>query len=251
MISAKRVTLRNDRHLLFSGIRLKSPVLTEYGVKLLSKMSQFDTVGRPEKLASPQVIKELIMKNAFNKSLILTSALLITAAANAGTDSNDVYLHVNGLTDCSYQVTAHDSTKDYDGTTAKAESGKCKITVKADRKKSSGVADWFAEQVGTGNAIACDSSGPMPDKLNFAVEGTLVLTQGDKVTTCENLVLAQGNIAALFTNNWWLGSPDVKSGGVPYIGPLLQSCSSGGRLPQVVTYSPPQPCVNNFNLVIE
>ena len=158
MISAKRVTLRNDKHLLFSGIRLKSPVLIEYGVKLLSKMSQFDTVGRPEKLASPQVIKELIMKNAFNKSLILTSALLITAAANAGTDSNDVYLHVNGLTDCSYQVTAHDSTKDYDGTTAKAESGKSKITVKADRKKSSGVADWFAEQVGTGTAIACDLS---------------------------------------------------------------------------------------------
>lgn len=191
------------------------------------------------------------MKNSQAYPFLLTAALLLPCSAMAGTDSNDVYLHVNGITDCTFEVTAHDSTKDYDGTTAKAESGKCKITVKADRKKSSGVADWFADQVGTGNAIACDSSGPMPDKLNFAVEGTLVITQGDKVTTCENLVLAQGNIAVAFTNNWWLGSPDVKSGGVPYIGPLLQSCSSGGRLPQVVTYSPPQPCVNNFNLVIE
>ena len=84
----------------------------------------------------------------------------------------------------------------------------------------------------------------MPDKLNFAVEGTLVLTQGDQTTTCKNVILAQGHFGV--TNNWWLGSPDVNSGGVPFVGPLTEQCSSGGILPKVVVYSPPQPCVNNF-----
>jgi hypothetical protein len=201
----------------------------------------------------PLMIMELIMKNLSNRHLLILPSLFLSAAVMAGADSNDVYLHVNGLTDCSYAVSAYDvsKNKDYDGTSAKVEDGKCKITVKADRHKTEQVAEWFADHVGTGSAIACDSSGPMPDELNFAVEGTLVLTQGDKVTTCADLILAQGNITAAFTNNWWLGSPNVKSGGVPYIGPLLQNCSSGGILPQIVTYSPPQPCVNNFSLVVE
>ena len=193
------------------------------------------------------------MKTRIQNKILLLAAAVFSIQTMADTDTNDVFLHVNGITSCSFTVSSYDITsgEDYDGTTATAEDGACKVTITADRKKSEDVAEWFEQQIGTGNAIACDSSGPMPDDLNFAVEGTLVLTQGDQTTTCDNIILAQGHIPLLFTNNWWLGSPDAKSGSVPYIGPLIMSCSSGGRVPKAVTMSPLQPCVNNFNVVVE
>ncbi len=104
----------------------------------------------------------------------------------------------------------------------------------------------------------------MPDKLNFAIEGSLQITQGDTTTTCDNILLAQGHIPLLFTYNWWFGSPEAKSASVPYIGPLIIACDeqtesaqtsnakvpSRPSLPTLLMVSPPQPCVNNFSLVI-
>ena len=189
-------------------------------------------------------------KFVFSALALCMTASSLTAHATKEHD-NDVYLHTNGLTGCSFTETGHSITsgQPYSGTTASGSDGKCTITVKAGRKKSSSVADWFTQQIGTGNAIACDSSGPMPDELNFAVEGTLTLTQGDTVMTCENMIVAQGNFSSV--NNWWLGGSDVKSGGVPFIGPIVGVCSSGGIVPTAVTYTPQQPCVNNFNAVVE
>ena len=193
------------------------------------------------------------MTNRIHHTFLLLACTVFSLNALADTDTNDVFLHINGITACSFTVDEYDITdgEDYGGVTAGAEDGTCKITVTADRDSSEDVAEWFEEQIGTGNAVACDSSGPMPDKLNFAIEGSLQITQGDTTTTCDNILLAQGHIPLLFTYNWWLGSPDAKSGSVPYIGPLIMSCSSGGRIPKAVTMSPLQPCVNNFNLVIE
>ncbi len=184
--------------------------------------------------------------------LCLITGLLASASVTAGKTEhdNDVWIHTNGLTDCSFTETDHSisSGQPYSGVTSKMKDGKCKVTIKAGRHGSSEVAKWFSSEIDTGAAIACDSSGPMPDKLNFAVEGTLVLTQGDQTTTCENVILAQGHFG--FTNNWWMGSPDVNSGGIPFVGPLTQKCSAGGVLPKVVVYTPPQPCVNNFTATV-
>ena len=167
--------------------------------------------------------------------------------AVAGEHDNKVMLHTNGLTACSFSVTDYSITsgQGYSGVTASGSNGVCTITVKAGRKGSSSVASWFKTKVANGNAVACDSKGPMPDKLNFAVQGTLVLDRNGSKATCDAIILAQGHFATV--NNWWLGGPDMKSGGVPFIGPIAQVC----KTLKPVVFTPQQPCVNNFNAVVE
>jgi len=183
---------------------------------------------------------------------ITVSLLLLSCNSWAAKEhDNDVYLHTNGLTSCGFKVSAYKITsgQPYNGVEVSGSDGKCTITIKAGRKGSSEVANWFKQRVDSGNAIACDSSGPLPDELNFAVQGTLTLTQGETTTSCDNMIVAQGNFTTV--NNWWLGGSDVKSGGVPFIGPIVGACEGAGIVPTAVSYTPQQPCVNNFNAAVE
>lgn len=86
-----------------------------------------------------------------------------------------------------------------------------RLSIKADRHGSEKVAKWFKNEIKDKPAGACDSHDKLPEKLNFAVKGDLILTHfsGEEVNL-SNLIIAQGHNARL-RNNWWIGSPDFES----------------------------------------
>ncbi len=210
-----------------------------------------------------------------HSTLALSTATLILLSqqplAGEKEHENLVYLHLNGLTSCAFDVDSYSISDDepWGGVLTSYENGQCIITVYAGRHASDSVAQWFEGELGGGNAVACDSSGPLPEKLNFAIEGLLTLNKGtgtedDPYVQCKAPAqLGQGSISHTF-DNWWFGSSQAKSGGIPYIGPLIIACEeqtestqtpnaktpSRPSLPTLLTVSPPQPCVNNFSLVI-
>ena len=82
------------------------------------------------------------------------------------------------------------------------------------RKNSSMVADWFNEEIDSDlNTI---TPKDFPNKLNFAVRGTLSLTAYDtntpqndepkKIFVFKNIVIAQGHNYK--SNNWWFGGKE-------------------------------------------
>lgn len=183
----------------------------------------------------------------------LALAVVIAAPATATTEhDNDVFFALPGLESVTFTETGHDITSDqpYSGATASTpESGRGQITVKAGRKGSSDVADWFKTQVASGQTLACDSKDTFPDKLNFAVEGTLKMTVGGDEITCDNVIVAQGHFGT--NNNWWMGGPDMQGVHVSVSGVTGQFCrKKGSVLPVLVTFSPQTPCVNNFNFSV-
>ena len=147
------------------------------------------------------------------------------------------------------------SGQPYDGTSSgvKKESGhdQAYIDVKAGRKGSSNVVKWFKTQAGRGQTLACDSSGIYPNDLNFAVQGTMRITnQSDKVIICENVIVAQGHFG--LNNNWWVASPTMRGAHVSISGATEQVCSMvGSKMPVIVIFSPKTPCVNHFSIGLE
>lgn len=194
---------------------------------------------------------------------LLVSLLALTLATPAlavKQHDNQVFFDVNGLTAFSFTENAtngHSITKGqpYGGTTSgiKKESGhdQAYVVVKAGRKNSSTNAAWFKTQAGTGQTLACDSSGTYPNELNFAVQGTMVFTTTTgKVITCENVIVAQGHFG--LNNNWWMASPTMKGAHVSISGATEQTCKQkGSPLPVVVVFSPKTPCVNHFSIALE
>ena len=174
-----------------------------------------------------------------------------TFAATAATQhNNDVFFTINGLKSFNFQETAHSITngQPYGGVTSGIRSGKGAITVKAGRKGSTDVANWFKQEVGAGQTLVCDSKGTYPDKLNFAVEGTLTIgSVSGKTVTCDNVIVAQGHFGT--TNNWWMGGPYMRGAHISYGGATEQTCHiSGSIIPAVVVFAPQTPCVNNFSI---
>jgi hypothetical protein len=174
-----------------------------------------------------------------------------TFAATAATQhNNDVFFAINGLQSFSFAETAHSITsgQPYGGVTSGVSGGKGKITVKAGRKGSTQVADWFKQQVGAGQTLVCDSKGTYPDKLNFAVEGTLTIGEvNGRTVECDNVIVAQGHFAT--TNNWWMGGPYMRGAHISYGGATEQTCRiKGSIIPAIVVFAPQTPCVNNFSI---
>ena len=58
-------------------------------------------------------------------------------------------------------------------TDIKCSQAECEMTVRAGRKGSSDVANWFKDAIGQGSAIACSSIDSLPGKLNFAFVGNM------------------------------------------------------------------------------
>lgn len=89
-----------------------------------------------------------------------------------------------------------------------------KLCVKAGRKGSEKVADWFKTQVGVNHSVATDNYDDMPDNLNFAVKGTMKITstvlKKEVIFECPDLVIAQGHNARS-RNNWWIGHQKMNS----------------------------------------
>lgn len=185
----------------------------------------------------------------------LAALLTATLAASAATvHDNDVFFAINGLQTFNYAQTGYSITsgQPYQGTTSGVSQAgqQAKITVKAGRKGSTSVASWFKQKVGAGQTLVCDAKGTYPDKLNFAVEGTMTIgVVGGKTVTCDNILIAQGHFGT--TNNWWMGGPAMKGAHIGPTGATEQTCKlSGSVLPAVVIFSPQTPCVNNFNISV-
>ena len=82
----------------------------------------------------------------------------------------------------------------------------CEMTVRAGRKGSSDVANWFKDKIGHGSATACSSIDSLPGKLNFAFVGKMEFDFGGNTLKGKDLVIAQGNNGR---NNWWIGGPNM------------------------------------------
>ncbi|MBR9972197.1 hypothetical protein [Magnetospirillum sulfuroxidans] len=193
-------------------------------------------------------------KMLFATAAAAAAAAIVALPALAATQhDNEVFFAIAGVTQFQFSETAHSITsgQPYGGTTSNvSKSGaQARIVVKAGRKGSSSVANWFKTQVAAGQTLACDSKGTFPDALNFAVQGTLTMTVGDKTITCQDVLVAQGHFGT--TNNWWMGGPNMQGAHVSLSGITLQSCKAAGSvLPIEVTFSPQTPCVNNFNISV-
>lgn len=193
----------------------------------------------------------MIFKKALLGSAILMAAALPSQATTQ--HDNDVFFAIAGVTQFDFAETAHSvsSGQPYGGTSSKVSKAgaEAQIVVKAGRHGTSQVADWFKTQVGSGQTLVCDSKGTFPDKLNFAVKGTLKMTVGDKKITCQDVLVGQGHFGA--NNNWWMGGPNMQGTHVSLTGATIQTCKAEGRvLPVEVVFTPQTPCVNHFSISV-
>ncbi|WP_199635009.1 hypothetical protein JEM67_00535 (plasmid) [Serratia sp. PAMC26656] len=119
--------------------------------------------------------------------------------------NNYLYFESDGLTGVSFVEDRHKITdgQPYGGVSSDGLS----LLVKAGRKGSGGVANWFVQRItGTGNSVADNTNYPphKPVDLNFAVSGTLRLTYADGSDIAfDDVVIGQGHADS---NNWWMGS---------------------------------------------
>lgn len=81
-----------------------------------------------------------------------------------------------------------------------------KIVVKAGRKGSEECAKWFKDYVASDyeNMIHTSGGDNLPDKLNFAIKGTLTI-DGQNYEIC----LGQGHRSSTSENNWHLASKSI------------------------------------------
>ncbi len=84
----------------------------------------------------------------------------------------------------------------------------CTINVRAGRKGSDKVSNWFKDKIKGGSAIGCDTYDSLPGSLNFAFIGKMSFTHGGKKYSGENIVIAQGHNARS-RNNWWIGGKEM------------------------------------------
>jgi hypothetical protein len=174
----------------------------------------------------------------------------------ATSHDNYIFFDVAGMKAFSFTETSHSITsgQPYHGVSSgiKKEDGhdQAYIMVNAGRKNSASVANWFRTAAGNGQTIVCDSAGTYPNELNFAVQGTMKITnESNQVIVCENLIVAQGHFVT--SNNWWISSPTMQGAHVSISGAAMQRCTvEGSFLPVMAIFSPKTPCVNHFSIGI-
>ena len=193
-----------------------------------------------------------VMKGAGIGGLVLFAASLSADAASLR--DNYIYFAIAGLQSFSFSATGYNITpkQPYNGATSGvSKSGEqAFINVRAGRKKSTQVANWFKQQVGAGQTLVCDSAGTYPTDLNFAVQGTLNVTLVDGTSvTCDNVIVAQGHFGS--DNNWWMGGPQMKGVHISFSGGTIQACKAKGKVTSIeVIFTPQTPCVNHFNIAV-
>ena len=186
----------------------------------------------------------------WSAALLLTT--VVGASAYAATQrDNDVYFAIAGVQNFSFADTEHSihSGQPWGGISANVTrpGAEGHILVKAGRKGSSAVAQWFKTRVGGGQTLVCDSKGTFPDELNFAAKGTLRFSISGKNYTCNDILIGQGHFATV--NNWWMGGPQMKGAHASFSGGTAQLCKADGEpLPVPVVFTPQTPCSNHFNI---
>jgi len=186
---------------------------------------------------------------------LLTVALLSVLAsipAHAGRNPNDVYFAMPGLTGFVFAETSdsvENGTLSVTSNLDKPGQGALSVHLTSNRSGSKNVAKWFMGNVGSGQTLVCDSKGSAPDKLNFAVLGTMTLQlAGQSPIVCEDIVIGQGHFGV--NNNWWMGGKNMSGAHVSLTGLTVQKCKQKGTLLGVVevVFSPQTPCVNHFSI---
>ncbi len=178
---------------------------------------------------------------------------LLAAAPGHATSihANEVFFAMPGLQGFTFTETSHSVTKGqpYKGVTSSVDKkGQGVIVVNAGRSGSKEVATWFMGNVGSGQTLVCDSKGSAPDKLNFAVLGTLTLQlAGQSPIVCEDILIGQGHFGV--NNNWWMGGKNMSGVHVSFSGGTVQKCKQKSLLGFVeVAFTPQTPCVNHFSI---
>jgi len=125
--------------------------------------------------------------------------------------TNDFELKMAGLSDFSFDVSEHSIThrQPWDGVTCDSDKTGATITVRAGRKASKAVADWFKQKIGKrSQAIGCHTIDRLPKELNFAFTGTMAFTHRRKRYVGMEVVIGQGSTGfGTWRNNWWIGGP--------------------------------------------
>lgn len=194
------------------------------------------------------------MKICFLSMLGLLSLLAAAPGHAKSIHPNEVFFAMPGLQKFTFTETSHSVTEGqpYTEPTSEVEKpGQGVIVVNAGRSGSKDVAGWFMRNVASGQTLACDSKGSAPDKLNFAVRGTLTLELAGQANpiVCEDVLIGQGHFGV--NNNWWMGGPNMAGAHVSLSGATTQRCKQKGSVLGVeVVFSPQTPCVNHFNIGI-
>ena len=93
------------------------------------------------------------------------------------------------------------------GTSSKQTKNTYQIRINAGRKKSEKVASWFCKNIENGNTSGCNTFALKPQKLNFAIKGTIYFEHEDEEYILQDVLIAQGNRAG--SNNWWIGGKQM------------------------------------------
>jgi len=187
----------------------------------------------------------------------LIGAVLCIAAFSSSTGfaatqrDNDVFFAITGVESFSFQESEHSihSNQPWGGVSSNVThpGAEAHILVKAGRKGSRSVAQWFKDRVGSGQTLVCDSKGNLPDELNFAARGTMTFSIGGKTFVCPDILIGQGHFAT--ANNWWMGGPKMQGAHASFSGGTTQMCRIEGQpLPAAVVFTPQTPCTNHFNI---
>ena len=156
------------------------------------------------------------MRNLYKYAVM--SIMLICTSTVYGATVRDNYVYFPGVKDFQWHQSSHKITvgQPWESIHYGISDGSGVIHIRAGRKGSEVVANWFKDRIG--NAIATRDDHPLgrPDKLNFATYGHMNLwDHHGRMAQCRNIVIGQGHTAAGY-NNWWIGSRDLREYGGKY-----------------------------------
>lgn len=146
---------------------------------------------------------------------------------------NDFTLKMTGMSDMEFDISGHSITsgQPWEGISKIScnSSGDCTMTVRAGRKGSKNVAQWFKDNVDGGSALGCSTIDQMPSELNFAFIGTMTFSHGGKTYTGTDIVIAQGHGGG--RNNWWIGGKEMAGLTIPVLGGGIGQTFTQNHLP--------------------
>jgi len=81
------------------------------------------------------------------------------------------------------------------------------------------------------------TSNPYPEELNFAIQGTLTLTDSNGTYTCPNIIIGQGHYPTV--NNWWIFSNTDNYNRDSPMSWLYLTCNNGTTIVDILPYNSP------------
>ena len=150
-------------------------------------------------------------RNSLFTFLIFIIVFVFTGCGSDNNNEIDVSMHDNWVdffpwadnVQLAFDLSDHSITsgQPWGGVSTGTDNNTWAIDVKAGRKGSSGVADWFKSRASAAWCANFPSDCPnWPSELNFAMTGTLTING-----TPYPVTIGQGSTG--LHNNWWIGGP--------------------------------------------